>query len=166
MKQWIIKHGIGLSFVLVLVVMGMIFCFSAQTGQSSGALSGRITARILSIFVPELDSYPEAERLALIKTAGFIIRKAAHFSEFALLGFSLMLHILQLKRRITVRYSGLWAWGVGTVYAISDELHQRFVGGRYPAVTDVCIDSSGVLAGVFCIMGLLWCVSRRKRNKL
>ena len=67
MKQWIRKHSIGLSLVLVLAVMVMIFCFSAQTGQSSGALSGRITMRLVSLFVPDLDTYPEPERQALAK---------------------------------------------------------------------------------------------------
>ena len=166
MKQWIRKYSIGLSFVLVLAVMVMIFCFSAQTGQSSGALSGRITAKVVRFFVSDFDSFSEMQQKALLSKVGLWIRKAAHFSEFALLGFSLMLHILQLKKRITVRYSSLWAWGVGTVYAMSDELHQHFVGGRYPAVTDVLIDSSGVLAGAFCFVGLLWCLNRRKRNKL
>ena len=162
MKQWIRKHSIGLSLVLVLAVMVMIFCFSAQTGQSSGALSGRITMRLVSLFVPDLDTYPEPERQALLKTVGFLIRKAGHFFEFALLGISLMLHIQQLRKRITVCFPWLWAWGVGTVYAITDALHQHFVGGRHPAVTDVLIDSSGVTAGV---LVLVWCLRRRKQNK-
>lgn len=165
MKKWIEKHSLVLSMTLVLAVMGMIFCFSAQTGQSSGALSGRITAKIVRLFVPNLDTFPESEQQSILKTAGFLVRKGAHFSEFALLGFSLMLHILQWKKRTTVRVPWLWAWTIGTAYAISDEIHQHFVGGRYPAVTDVCIDSSGVLAGILFLMGLLWCLSRRNRNK-
>ena len=165
MKRWIVKHSIVLSLILVLAVMGMIFCFSAQTGKTSGALSGRITARIVRIFVSGFDSFSETQQKALLRTVGFWVRKAAHFSEFALLGFTLMLHIQQLKKRITVRLPWLWAWGVGTGYAISDELHQGFVGGRHPAVMDVCIDSSGVLAGIFFLLGLLWCLSRRKQKQ-
>ena len=163
MKQWIMKHSISLSLILVLAVMGMIFCFSAQTGKASGALSGRITARVVRFFVSDFDNFSEEQQKALLSTVGLWIRKAAHFSEFALLGFSLMLHILQLQKRITVHCPQLWAWGVGTVYAITDELHQHFVGGRYPAVTDVLIDSSGVLAGLLFLTGLLWLVGRRKR---
>jgi len=164
MKQWIKKHSIVLSFILVLAVMGMIFWFSAQTGTDSGALSGKITAWIVRIFVPSFDTFPEPEQEALRNTVGFLIRKAAHFSEFALLGFSLMLHIQQLRQRLRIRFSWLWAWVVGTAYAVSDELHQHFVGGRHPAVTDVLIDSSGVLAGLTLFLGILWWLQRRSRH--
>ena len=162
MRRWIRKHSIILSLILVLAVMGMILCFSAQTGKASGALSGRITARVVRFFVSDFDSFSETQQKELIRTVGLFIRKAAHFSEFALLGFSLMLHIQQLRKKITVQYPQLWAWGVGTVYAISDELHQGFVGGRHPAVTDVLIDSSGVLAGLLFLSGLLWAIHWRK----
>ena len=160
MKQWFIRHSIGMSLVLVLAVMGMIFCFSAQTGESSGALSGRITARVVRLFVSDFDSISETQQKALLSTVGLLIRKAAHFSEYALLGLSLMLHIRQLRKRITVCFPWLWAWAVGTVYAISDELHQHFVGGRHPAATDVMIDSSGVIAGVL----LLALILRHSQN--
>ena len=161
MKSWIKKHSIGITLLLVLAVMGMIFFFSSQTGESSGALSGRITAQIVRFCVPNFDTFPLQKQQSLLKTVGFLIRKCAHFSEFALLGFSLMLHIQQLRKRITVRFSWLWAWAIGTVYAVSDELHQHFVGGRYPAATDVLIDSCGVIAGVL----LLALCLRRLRKK-
>ena len=163
MGKWIQKNSICLSLMLVLAVMGMIFYFSAQTGESSGALSGRITAKVIRSFVSDFDSFSEEYRKALLRTVGLWIRKGAHFTEFALLGFSLMLHIRQLQKRITVYIPWLWAWGVGTIYAISDELHQRFVGGRYPAVTDVLIDSSGVLVGIVLLLTQIWWLHRRKR---
>ena len=37
MKTWIKKHSLWLSLLLVVSVMVMIFCFSAQTGKESGA---------------------------------------------------------------------------------------------------------------------------------
>ena len=37
---------------------------------------------------------------------------------------------------------------VGSIYAVSDEFHQMFSGGRTPAVGDVCIDALGVLFGL------------------
>ena len=163
MKQWLQKHSIAITLLPVLAVMGMIFWFSAQTGASSGALSGRITARVVRFFVPDVDAFSEADRQALFYTVGTIIRKGAHFTEFALLGITLMCHLQQLRKRISVPYPWLWAWMVGTAYAVTDELHQNFVGGRHPAVTDVLIDSSGVITGVLLVMGLLYWRKRRKR---
>ena len=52
-------------------------------------------------------------------------------------------------------------WGVGTLYAVSDEFHQGFVAGRGPSVVDVMIDSAGVIAGAWL---LLWILLRKKKD--
>ena len=164
MKQWLQKHSVAVSLLPVLAVMGLIFWFSAQTGASSGALSGRITARVVRFFVPDIETFSETERQALYRTVGTLIRKGAHFTEFALLGITLRCHLQQLRKRIRISYLWLWAWGIGTAYAITDELHQGFVGGRHPAVTDVLIDSSGVITGVLLMAGILWLWHRKRRR--
>lgn len=158
MKAWISKHSIPVSLIPVVLIMVMIFCFSAQSGAESGQMSGRITRWVVGIFVQDLEDMPAAEQEELLYWAGFAIRKGAHFSEYALLGFFLMLHIRQIGKRTVVKLPWLWAWGIGTLYAASDEFHQSFVGGRGPAVTDVCIDSCGVAAGVAL---LCWIVGRQ-----
>ena len=161
MKAWIQKHSILLSLLLVIAVMVMIYCFSAQNGTQSGAMSGRITTWFLNLVVPDFENWTAEAQASLFATVGFVIRKLAHFSEYALLGFSLMLHIAQIEKKIFVRLPWLWAWMVGTLYAASDEFHQGFVAGRGPSVRDVMIDSSGVIAGVLLI---LWILRRRKRR--
>ena len=67
-----------------------------------------------------------------------ILRKAAHVTEYAILGLLLMRAI---GREIP-------AVLIGVAYAISDELHQHFVRGRHSSPIDVAIDSAGVLIGV------------------
>ena len=161
-KRWASKNGIWITLAAVLAVMGMIFCFSAQTGAESGAMSGRITTWIVGVFVPDFDNLPGEEQQNLCGAVGLMIRKTAHFSEYALLGFFLMLHIRQIQKRTKVCLPWLWSWAVGTLYAVSDEIHQGFVGGRYPAATDVMIDSSGVITGTMLL--LLICFWRQGRN--
>lgn len=156
MKNWISKHSIAVSLIPVVLIMVMIFCFSAQSGEESGEMSGEITRWIVGIFVPELDNLPAEEQAAIFSQVGLVIRKGAHFSEYALLGFFLLLHIRQINKRTAVVLPWLWAWGVGTLYAASDEFHQSFVGGRGPAVTDVLIDSCGVAAGVALLCWIVW----------
>ena len=70
-----------------------------------------------------------------------VLRKLAHAAEFAVLGALLV--------RATGR-AGL-AVGLGTLYALSDELHQVVVPGRMGSPLDVAIDTVGVTVGV-----LLW----------
>ena len=161
MKAWIQKHSIWLMLLLVIAVMVMIYCFSAQNGTQSGAMSGKLTTWVINILVPDFENMTEESQESLRSTVGFLIRKTAHFLEYALLGFSLMLHVAQIEKKIAVRLPWLWAWGIGTLYAASDEFHQGFVAGRGPSVRDVMIDSSGVIAGVLLI---LWILHRRKRR--
>jgi VanZ family protein len=74
-----------------------------------------------------------------------VLRKLAHATEYAVLGL--------LLARAVAELPALWA---GMAYAVSDEVHQRFVPGRQGALLDVAIDSVGVLAGI-----LLLCRLRR-----
>ena len=163
MKAWIQKHTILATLIPVLLVMLMIFCFSAQNGQDSGQLSGEITRFVVRLFVPDFDRWTAQMQNEVCSTVGFVVRKMGHFTEFFLLGFTLLLHVNTIGKKITVKFPWLIAWGIGTLYAVTDELHQGFVGGRHPAVTDVCIDSSGVAAGVLVMLIVLWKLKKRQK---
>ena len=76
------------------------------------------------------------------------LRKLAHAAEYAVLGALLM--------RATGR--GGLALTVGTLYAVSDELHQMLVPGRMGSPVDVAIDALGVACGV-----VLWQAVRSRR---
>ena len=67
-----------------------------------------------------------------------LLRKIAHAAEYAVLG--------ALLARATGR-AGL-AFVLGSLYALSDEIHQSFVPGRVGAPLDVAIDTVGVAVGV------------------
>lgn len=77
-----------------------------------------------------------------------VLRKIAHTAEYAILGALLV--------RATGR-AGL-AFALGTLYAISDEIHQSFVPGRLGSSFDVAIDAVGVAIGV-----ALWQLARTRR---
>lgn len=159
MKTWLRKRPVIATLIPVVLVMVMIFCFSAQNGSQSGQLSGRITRWVLGLVIWDFDVWSPEQQSQLVSTVGLVIRKMGHFSEFFLLGFFLLPHVRAVGKRITVHLPWLWSWGFGTLYAITDELHQGFVGGRVPAVLDVCIDSSGVIVGVLAV----WLLLRRRK---
>ena len=69
----------------------------------------------------------------------FILPKAVHLLEFAVLGFLL----LWATRHESAALVG------GILYAASDEVHQRFVPGRHGSVLDVVIDTVGVAIGIY-----------------
>ena len=66
-----------------------IFCFSAQQGPDSAALSEGVTLTVARIIRPGFDALAAPEQLAYIEKLGHVVRKCAHFGEFALLGFNL-----------------------------------------------------------------------------
>ena len=150
---------------LVLTTAGMIFCFSAQNGAASSQLSGGITEKVVEVVEPDYASLPEPEQQTLFDAVQFAVRKSAHFSEYALLGFLLRL----LCASYALRRGGLVAWLCGTGYAATDELHQWFVAARSAMWQDVCLDSVGVFAGAFLATGILVIyarisMERRKRG--
>ena len=147
-------------WIAVGIVAGMIFWFSAQDGATSGQLSGGITEKVVEVVEPDYDSLPEPEQQTLFDAVQFAVRKSAHFSEYALLGFLLRL----LCASYALRRGGLVAWLCGTGYAATDELHQWFVAARSAMWQDVCLDSSGVLAGVLLATGILALIAY-KRNR-
>ena len=76
-----------------------------------------------------------------------VIRKAAHLTEFAVLG-GLWFVALTRERGLSRRGAAWVAWLVAVGWACLDELHQTIVPGRTPSVTDVLIDSTGALIAV------------------
>ncbi len=56
---------------------------------------------------------------------------------------------------------------IGLLYAISDEIHQAFIPGRGPLVSDVFIDFSGVIMGIFiAYIIIIFCLSKFFKNKV
>ena len=76
----------------------------------------------------------------------YYIRKAAHFTEYLILAFTVAfpLYVYGLRGFPLVIIAGLICVG----YACLDEYHQSFVAGRTPQKRDVLIDSCGVLVGI------------------
>lgn len=68
--------------------------------------------------------------------------KVAHFAAYLVLGVLISYATHSWKRSLLV------AIGLGIAYGIADEIHQSFVPGRVPDVTDVVADALGVIAGV------------------
>lgn len=143
--------------------MGFIFFMSAQTGDESASMSSPVADLVIKIFVPDYEDKTPVEQEDIKHTVELIIRKGAHFTEYAVLGFLVYLvvqmYVLKAKARFMI------AWLLSTLYAASDEFHQSFVGGRGPQVKDVCIDSAGAFVGVLLSVVFLLILIRRANNK-
>ncbi len=148
-------------WILVILTAGLIFFFSSMKGPESMELSNGFTFWFMQLFHPDYESLSPEKQKQIFELFVFIVRKTAHFTEFAALGISLML----LLREYRLRHAAPWAWAIGTVYAGTDELHQYFNGTRTPSLRDVGIDSAGVLFGILVIMLLSDLLARMKAKK-
>ena len=135
--------------VLLIALMTVIFCFSAQSADDSTVESSRICRAVApAVFSDYAQKTPDVqEELALGLT--FVVRKAAHFTEYALLGG---LWYLWLRRR---RLGWCLSLAAAALYAVTDEVHQLFVPGRAGMVQDVLLDSTGAACGVASVFVLL-----------
>ena len=133
----------GLHFALTAAVMIFIFIQSALPGHVSGAESNIIVRIITSI----VQADPE--------TVGFIVRKTAHFTEYMVLGACLLLNVRDCFAHLKPRQMWGLAWMLGTAYAVTDELHQRFVPERSCEPRDMCIDAAGVALGALIMLAIV-----------
>jgi VanZ family protein len=149
--------------IIAMAVMVMIFGFSAKNAHESTEESLEVGMTIGKVTVKDFKKLPYPEQVRFAEKIDHMVRKSAHFLEYTVLGFVLFFTLYgeKLKR---VR-AGIFGWITGTLYAVTDEIHQMFVPGRACMFTDVCIDSGGVLTGTLLsvlILGIILAVRHRK----
>ncbi|MBO5089623.1 MAG: VanZ family protein [Clostridia bacterium] len=134
--------------VMTLLWTGFIFSMSLKVGEESGQLSGGILNIILDIISPLWENIFGPITAEGIEFFHHLIRKAAHFTEFLILGVLTYLLSLNFEK---LKFKWLTALGYGTLIASLDETLQLFVEGRAGAVFDVCIDFCGAFTGIMLV---------------
>lgn len=135
-----------ISFCLTVISLALIFFFSSQTSTESNEVSEGFLAEVLDYMLNLLRLSGDNKK-ALIDTLHFLIRKCAHFTEFAVLGFSSVVMFRTWYRGSDYKI-GICAAELSAAWAIGDEIHQLFVDGRTSRFFDVCIDTLGALTGI------------------
>ena len=146
---------------MLLTLFTFIFGFSNQDAEQSSSLSRQITEDVTKNIesIQKLEPNKKEEILGKIE---HIIRKLAHFSLYTLVGI-LSMSLMSTYKIKQIKRIGL-SLGIGFLYAISDEFHQSFVPGRGPMVSDVFIDTFGVVFGIVVVMIIIkifLCVIKR-----
>lgn len=143
------KKRKALCCVLIALNLTLIWGNSTLPGGVSMELSDGFLA-LLSQGLP-----------ALAVIGSILIRKLAHFSEFACLGL-----LLGWLLSPEGGFRGFAAPALlGTLAACVDETIQRFVPGRESSLIDVWIDIFGVCAGILLLRLGYRCIRRRKERK-
>ena len=146
LSPWVIVGRVVFTLALAGCIW-FIFSNSMAVAQVSSASSGRVLT-LLQGALRRLGHPALAQRLTM-----HIVRKMAHFCEYTLEGFLLMLCMRVYTRRY-VRHISVPMLG-GVLTALTDETIQIFSPGRSSQVTDVWLDSAGVLAGILTALVLM-----------
>lgn len=162
-KQGISNRRKKICLVLAVCWMSVIFAFSARNADLSTQDSMSIGILFGKLIVPSFADMDSNMQVSFADMVDHPIRKMAHATEYAVLGFLLVGSYADRQKK----------WGrmlgvpilAGSLYAVSDELHQLFVPGRSCELTDMLIDSSGVVAGTFAGLFLFVYWAGRKRQK-
>ena len=118
--------------VLLIGLLAFVWGNSMMPGAVSQAISNFVQQLLTGVTIPA-DAVPAGNGL---------LRKLAHFTEFATLGVLLCWRFGMLSKG----WKPALLWGMAA--ACMDETIQAFVPERAPRVFDVCIDSLGVLTGI------------------
>ncbi len=122
-----------LSKWLIVLILCFIWGNSLLPGEISGKVSDWVKELLAALFPGDVPG---------VTTGGGLLRKIAHFTEFAALGLCLTWRFGMLEKRKSN------ALAFGALAACVDETIQLFVPDRGPAIRDVVIDTCGVLAGM------------------
>lgn len=154
--------------LLLIAAMGTMHYFSTQDGQTSTNQSNAVIevldkvrdkvtlkderlVKINEIIMGKLKKYKKST----------IVRKAAHFSMYALIGGIAMIVIYSFSKKIFLAASVSFILSV--LYAVFDEKTQIAVDGRNGNIMDVFIDSSGALVAITILLTSFFMVKTLKK---
>ena len=145
-------NKIKITILVALIVFTILFIFSnsAKGSSASSHQSSQVVNTIIKIFRLE----------GKIDTSGFhsFIRKAAHFTEFFLLGGQLMLLKYEIDKKYFNKLTAL-PFILALIIALSDEFIQSF-SDRVSSLGDVLLDFTGAIFGIFTAILLIIVVKR------
>lgn len=152
-------------FLIKLLLVAAMLLFIWGNSLVPGDLSRIESEWFLTLIYPVVEFIQRVlAHFGHVYTMSFLVRKMAHFSEYALLGV--------LMFWLFVRSDGRGRYVLPTVLCFSaacvDEGIQLFAIERGPALRDVMIDFAGSCAGILAmafVVEILYALTRRRRRR-
>lgn len=144
--------------ILIVIWMIIIFNFSNQGGTKSSGTSSKMTKIIINVITKDKEE-PNKQTMEHIEK---VVRKCAHYTIYTIGGFLIMNYTYSLEK--TKKQMKLGSLLFGVFYATTDELHQYFVPGRSAQITDVGLDTLGVLTGIYIFLGVIALIEKLSRK--
>ena len=106
----------------------------------------------------------EVEKESLIQSFQFVVRKGAHFTVYAALGFCSYTAINTYNLKTKTKF--LLSIGLCFVYSLTDEIHQLFVDGRAGRLYDIAIDFLGSISGIWVVILIIFIIRKIKSGRM
>lgn len=134
-------------WLFTVAVMIVIFLFSCEDGEKSEQLSGDILTLIIE-YIGNFISHN-------------VLRKLAHFTEFAALGFFMSgaIYFTFDRRKFYISLIPC------ALYAVSDEIHQYFVPERACRIFDIFVDSCGSSLGILVFLLIINLILKKRSRR-
>ena len=162
------KHIIAniIIWTLTAVWLAVIFLFSSYPEDESDRQTLLVIDVLNMLFGLDLSSGELVVNFGFLESIDFFIRKSAHFIEYFILGVLSFMSFRDLRflfkgKRVAQAVPAVLFCAV---YAVSDEIHQLFVKGRYGCLRDVLIDTFGSIVAVLICLLVVWAVKKCRRK--
>ena len=146
-----------ISWLLVILWMGVIFSFSQSNSYQSSSTSRKVVTKIVNT-IEKNKTNKEKEKI--VDKIHIPFRKFAHSFEYAILSILLLIALKNSNIKGTKLF--LLTLIICVVYATTDELHQTLISGRSGEVRDILIDSTGAIVGML----LYYLISKCKKKSI
>ena len=135
-------------FLPALLIFQMLFIFTMSSfGHTSSDAQSNLFVDFIAQNFPHVRHGLENNLISL-STLIFLVRKTAHFTEYAILGSLFFLNLKSWQRpKSSTSMNILLSLIFSFLYACTDELHQIFVPGRSAQFRDILIDTLGASFG-------------------
>jgi VanZ family protein len=137
------------------------FIFYASTGAMSASNTSRVIEPLLRWLVPDISE-------AQLAAAHFLVRKLAHFTEYALLALLAARAFIGSAKSFLSRRWFVAALALVVAVALLDEFNQSFDPARTGTIKDSLLDAAGgstALAVLGYLRARRFRQSRRRRTK-
>ena len=147
------KYLRDISWILVILWMGVIFWFSSMPSTESNNKSEGTINKIIETTVNTTnkvgltDKHPSEKKMnQVVEYLNYPLRKCMHASVYFVLVL-LLLNAFRLSN-VSLKKAIFFSILICFLYACSDEFHQTFVPGRTGQFSDSLIDTTGGILGV------------------
>lgn len=164
-----------ISTIFVLVWMITVFIFSSQDGtqtlNTSGAFIQVIDSTLNNVESNNTNKTDTVntqdnnnKKYNYSKELQTFVRKNAHYFLYTVGGIILSVFFYAFLKENKKIYA--FAILTGMIYAMSDEFHQKFIAGRTSRITDVGIDTLGVITGTILFMVFINILIKIEKEKI